>query len=87
VTKQCTSSFPCTVLLRKEAALQGLTGVKVRDCGSACSDPQFLASGGQDVEGQYVDTTFLPLLVFTQERGDPRARPRDRVSGPITSCA
>jgi hypothetical protein len=181
---QCTSSFPCTVLLRKEAALQGLTGIKVWDCGSACYDPQFLASGGQDVEGQYVDTTFLPflskadqkankmaanfvkymgrgdrvprcgqqhrqdrrcqrhhaeddpgragqdqpvrrrgadrhdrprraqgvgvrrhdageerrvrpgapdqarhLLVLAEERGDPQARPRDRVSGPITSCA
>jgi Periplasmic binding protein len=59
---QCTSSFPCTVLLRKEAALQGLTGVKVWDCGSACYDKQFLASGGQDVEDQYVDVTFLPVL-------------------------
>ena len=59
---QCTSSFPCTVLLRKEAALQSLTGVKVWDCGSACYDKQFLASGGQDVEDQYVDVTFLPFL-------------------------
>jgi hypothetical protein len=59
---QCTSSYPCTVLLRKEAALQGLTGVKVWDCGSACYDPGFLSSGGSTVDGQYVDTTFLPFL-------------------------
>ena len=70
---QCTSSFPCTVLLRKEAALQGLTGVKVWDCGSACYDPQFLASGGQDVEGQYVDTTFLPFLSKADQKANKMA--------------
>ena len=68
---QCTSSFPCTVLLRKEAALQGLTGVKVWDCGSACYDPGFLESGGQDVEGQYVDTTFLPFLSKAEQKANP----------------
>ena len=70
---QCTSSFPCTVLLRKEAALQGLTGIKVWDCGSACYDPQFLASGGQDVEGQYVDTTFLPFLSKADQKANKMA--------------
>jgi ABC-type branched-subunit amino acid transport system substrate-binding protein len=70
---QCTSSFPCTVLLRKEAALQGLTGVKVWDCGSACYDPQFLSSGGQDVEGQYVDTTFLPFLGKADQKANKMA--------------
>ncbi len=70
---QCTSSFPCTVLLRKEAALQGLTGVKVWDCGSACYDQQFLASGGQDVEGQYVDTTFLPFLSKADQKANTMA--------------
>jgi ABC-type branched-subunit amino acid transport system substrate-binding protein len=70
---QCTSSFPCTVLLRKEAALQGLTGVKVWDCGSACYDQQFLASGGQDVEGQYVDTTFLPFLSKADQKANKMA--------------
>jgi ABC-type branched-subunit amino acid transport system substrate-binding protein len=70
---QCTSSFPCTVLLRKEAALQGLTGIKVWDCGSACYDQQFLASGGQDVEGQYVDTTFLPFLSKADQKANKMA--------------
>jgi hypothetical protein len=59
--------------LRKEAALQGLTGVKVWDCGSACYDPQFLASGGQDVEGQYVDTTFLPFLSKADQKANKMA--------------
>jgi hypothetical protein len=50
------------VLLRKEAALQGLTGVKVWDCGVGCYDQkQFIDAGGSDVEGQYVDTLFLPF--------------------------
>jgi hypothetical protein len=51
-----------TVLLRKEAALQGLTGVKVWDCTTACYSTKFLASGGTDVEGEYVDTLYLPFL-------------------------
>jgi len=70
---QCTSSFPCTVLLRKEASLQGLTGVKVWDCGSACYDQKFLASGGSDVEGQYVDTTFLPFLSAADRKANTMA--------------
>jgi len=70
---QCTSSFPCTVLLRKEAALQGLTGIKVWDCGSACYDKQFLASGGADVEEQYVDTTFLPFLGQADQKANKMA--------------
>jgi hypothetical protein len=50
------------VLLRKEAALQGVTDVKVWDCGVGCYDKEaFLKAGGADVEGQYVDTLFLPF--------------------------
>ena len=49
------------VLMRKEATLQGLTGVKVWDCGVGCYDQKFLSSGGTDVEGNYVDTLFLPF--------------------------
>jgi len=51
------------VLMRKEAALQGLNDVKVWDCGVGCYDEEaFLKAGGSDVEGQYVDTLFLPFL-------------------------
>jgi Periplasmic binding protein len=70
---QCTSSFPCTVLLRKEAALQGPTGVKVLDCGSVCYDQEFLASGGHDVDGQYVDTTFLPFFSKADQKANKMA--------------
>jgi hypothetical protein len=50
------------VLMRKEAALQNLTGVKVWDCGVGCYDKDaFLKAGGADVEDQYVDTLFLPF--------------------------
>ena len=68
---QCTSSFPCTVLLRKEAALQGLTGVRSGTAAVSCYDPEFLSSGGQDVEGQYVDTTFLPFLSKAEQKANP----------------
>ena len=84
---QCTSSFPCTVLLRKEAALQGLTGVKVWDCGSACYDQQFLASGGQDVEGQYVDTTFLPFLSKADQKANKMAAAFVKYTGPKNAAS
>src|SRR3954451_2232134 len=50
------------VLMRKEATIQGLTGVKVWDCGVGCyEEDAFLKAGGADVEDQYVDTLFLPF--------------------------
>lgn len=59
---QSTSVFSGTVSLRREARLQGVTGVKVWDCGTQCYDPKLLTQGGADVEGQYVDTLYLPFL-------------------------
>ncbi|HZP28312.1 MAG TPA: ABC transporter substrate-binding protein [Acidimicrobiia bacterium] len=58
---QCTGQYTCTVNLRKEATVQGVTSVKVWDCGVQCYDNNFLSAGGQDVEGEYVDTLFLPF--------------------------
>ena len=57
----CGGGYTCTVNLRKEATLQGVQGVKVWDCGVQCYDTQFLTAGSTDVEGQYVDTLFLPF--------------------------
>ena len=57
----CGGGYTCTVNLRKEATLQGVQGVKVWDCGVQCYDKQFLSAGASDVEGQYVDTLFLPF--------------------------
>jgi hypothetical protein len=60
------------VLLRKEAALQNLTGVKVWDCGVGCYDEQnFIKAGGSDVEGQYVDLLFLPFYSKADQKANP----------------
>jgi hypothetical protein len=60
------------VLMRKEATLQGLTGVKVWDCGVGCYDEEnFLKAGGSDVEGQYVDTLFLPFYSKADQKANP----------------
>jgi len=59
------------VLMRKEATLQGLTGVKVWDCGVGCYDEtNFLKAGGSDVEGQYVDTLFLPFYSKADQKAN-----------------
>jgi hypothetical protein len=51
-----------TVLLRKEAKLQGVTDPNfVWDCTLQCYDKTLLSQGGADVEGQYVSTLFLPF--------------------------
>ena len=59
------------VLMRKEANLQGLTGVKVWDCGVGCYSDEFIQSGGADVEDQYVDTLFLPFLSKADQKANP----------------
>jgi hypothetical protein len=59
------------VLMRKEATLQGLTGVKVWDCGVGCYDEEnFLKAGGADVEDQYVDTLFLPFYSKADQKAN-----------------
>ena len=68
---ECAVQYSCTVLLRREAALQGITDqVKVWDCGG-CYDKQFLQSGGADVEHEYVDTLFLPFYDSKEQRANP----------------
>ena len=68
---QCTGPYTCTVLLRKEATIQGVTDqVKVWDCGVQCYDTNFLADGGSDVEDQYVDTLFLPFLDAKEQKAN-----------------
>jgi hypothetical protein len=59
------------ILMRKEASLQGLTGVKVWDCTSSCYSESFLRQGGQDVEDQYVDVTYLPFLSKAERKANP----------------
>ena len=54
-------TFSMNVELRKEATLQGVSSVKVWDCTNACYDPQFLAQGGANVEGEYIAINQLPF--------------------------
>jgi hypothetical protein len=50
-----------TVLMRKEAAAQGVDSVKIWDCSVQCYDKRLLSEGGSAVEGQYVWLSTLPL--------------------------
>jgi hypothetical protein len=59
------------VQLRKEAVLQGLTGVKVWDCAVQCYDERFTQVGGADVEGTYVGIPFMPYLNKADQKSVP----------------
>lgn len=52
---------PQTVLIRREAKLQGLNSVKVWACDSGCYDSGFVELGGSAVDGEYADTNYLPF--------------------------
>jgi hypothetical protein len=68
---QCAIQYQCTVSLRKEAAVQGVTDqVKVWDC-NGCYDKKFLADGGVDVENTYVDNLFLPFYDAREVKANP----------------
>ena len=62
------------VLMRKEAALQGLTDVKVWDCGVGCYDKQFLQQRRRRRRGP-VRRHALPAL---PQQGGPEGEPDDR---------
>ena len=53
--------YQSTVLLRREAKAQGVTGVKVWDCSLQCYDPRLLSEGGADVDGENVTISFVPF--------------------------
>ena len=55
-------AFSSTVSLRKEAKLQGVTGVKVYDCSIQCYNKQLIEQGGADVEDQFVYLTVVPFF-------------------------
>jgi hypothetical protein len=50
-----------TVLMRKEAQVQGVNTVKVWDCSVQCYDKRLIQEGGTAMEGQYVWLNFLPF--------------------------
>jgi hypothetical protein len=55
------SDYKSTLLLRREAKVQGATSVKVWDCTLQCYDERFLREGGADVENQYAAIPFIPF--------------------------
>jgi hypothetical protein len=57
-----------TVLMRKEAGVQGVTTVKVWDCTLQCYDKRLIQEGGKAVEGQYV---WLNILPFEDKGANP----------------
>ena len=69
---QSTSTFNTTVSLRREAQLQGVMA-KVWDCGTQCYSPQILTQGGSAVDGEYVDTLYLPFLDSAERAANPMA--------------
>jgi hypothetical protein len=58
-----------TILLRKEAQLQGLNSVKVWACNSGCYDQSFLQQGGSLVDGEYALLNYLPF--YTDYTSNP----------------
>jgi hypothetical protein len=49
------------IFMRREAAAQGVTTVKVWACTDSCYTQSFLQQGGKDVEGTYVWLGFKPF--------------------------
>ena len=82
---QSGATFNSTVLLRREAKLQGVNGPKfIWDCTLQCYDRQLLKQGGADVEGQYVSLLFLPFEEATRtrrSRTSSSTRARSRSTG------
>jgi hypothetical protein len=69
---QCSLAFGCTVLLRREAVLQGVTRqVKVWDCETLCYDKGFLRVGRGAINNEYVDTLFLPFYDPREQKANP----------------
>jgi ABC-type branched-subunit amino acid transport system substrate-binding protein len=58
------ADFSGTMKMRKEAAIQGVSGVKVWACSLQCYAPNFVKQGGAQVEGQY---SWLQLLPFEDQ--------------------
>jgi len=60
--------YKANVLLRKEAMVQGATGVKVWDCALQCYDRRTIEEGETAVEGQYVSLFFIPFEEAKQNK-------------------
>ena len=73
-----------TILLEREAKLQGANSVKVWACNSGCYDSSFFAQGGSVVNGTYAQLDDLPF--YTEYRTTrPWRRSSSRSAAPPTS--
>jgi ABC-type branched-subunit amino acid transport system substrate-binding protein len=58
-----------TILLEREARLQGVSSVKVWACNSGCYDSSFIQQGGSLVNGTYAQLDDLPF--YTEYQDNP----------------
>ena len=58
-----------TILLEREAKLQGVNSVKVWACNSGCYDSSFFQQGGSAVNGTYAQLNDLPF--YTEYQDNP----------------
>ena len=58
-----------SILLEREAKLQGVNTVKVWACDSGCYDQSFIAQGGSIVNGTYANLNNLPF--YTDYQSNP----------------
>src|ERR1700722_9788782 len=58
-----------TILLEREAKLQGVSSVKVWACNSGCYDSSFIQQGGSLVNGTYAQLDDLPF--YTEYQNNP----------------
>jgi hypothetical protein len=79
---QSASTLGTSVALRKEAKIQGVTSVKVWDCSTQCYAKQFVQQGGADVDGQFVDTAYLPFYNSADRRVNKMAGAFYKYLGP-----
>jgi ABC-type branched-subunit amino acid transport system substrate-binding protein len=56
-----------TILLEREAKLQGVSSIKVWACNSGCYDSSFYAQGGATVNGTYAQLINLPFYSEYQD--------------------
>jgi hypothetical protein len=61
-----------TILIRREAKLQGVNSVKLWACDTACYDSSFITEGGADADGEYVTTNYLPF--YTDADANPQLK-------------
>ncbi len=84
-----------TILLEREAKLQGLSSIKVWGCDSGCYDNTFIQQGGSVANGTYAQLNDLPF--YTEYQSNPAlaalvkqmGAPRTSITTPCspTSCA